>query len=73
MVKFTVSLISFSSVNLFAFLIILTIVAIKCIEHIECAVINTLIPESDQHLISPFNIIPKLSIKVMGIKEMIIN
>ena len=38
-----------------------------------CTVINTFIPESDQHPISPFNIIPKLSIKVMRIKEMIIN
>ena len=35
--------------------------------------INTLIPESDQHLISPFNITPKSKIKVMRIKEMIIN
>ena len=38
-----------------------------------CADINTLIPESDQHLISPFNITPKSKIKVMRIKEMIIN
>ena len=34
---------------------------------------NTLIPENDQYLISPFTIIPKSSIKVMRIKEMIIN
>ena len=38
-----------------------------------CTVINTLIPESDQYLISPFNVIPKSSINVMRIKEMIIN
>ena len=30
-----------------------------------CTVINTSIPESDLHLISPFKIIPKSSIKVM--------
>ena len=35
--------------------------------------VNTLIPESDWHLISPFNIIPESSIRVMRIKEMIIN
>ena len=35
---------------------------------------NPLIPESDKHLkISPFNIIPESNIKVMRIKEMIIN
>ena len=34
---------------------------------------NPLIPEGDYHLISPFNITPELNIKVMGIKEMIIN
>ena len=38
-----------------------------------CTVINTLIPESDYYLISPFNVIPKSSINVMRIKEMIIN
>ena len=38
-----------------------------------CTVINTLIRESDWYLISPFNIIPKSSIKVMRIKEIIIN
>ena len=38
-----------------------------------CTVNNTLIPESDQHLISPFNITPESHIKVMRIKEMIIN
>ena len=38
-----------------------------------CTVINTSIPESDLHLISPFKIIPKSSIKVMRKKEMIIN
>ena len=36
-------------------------------------VINTLIPKSDQHLISPFNIIPESNIMVIRIKEMIIN
>ena len=34
---------------------------------------NPLTPESDQHLISPFNITPESHIKVMRIKEMIIN
>ena len=34
---------------------------------------NSLIPESDQPLISPFNITLKSNIKVMRIKEMIIN
>ena len=38
-----------------------------------CTVNNTLIPESDKHLISPFNITPESHIKVMRIKEMIIN
>ena len=38
-----------------------------------CTVVNTFIPESDWHLISPFNIIPESNIKVMRIKEMIIN
>ena len=38
-----------------------------------CAIINTLIPESDQHLISIYNIIPESSINVMRIKEMIFN
>ena len=35
--------------------------------------LNPLNPESDQHLISPYNIIPKSHIKVMRIKEMITN
>ena len=35
--------------------------------------LNTLMPESEWYLISPFNITPKSSIKVMRIKEMIIN
>ena len=34
---------------------------------------DPLIPQSDQHLISPFNIILESNIKVMRIKEMIIN
>ena len=38
-----------------------------------CTVINTLISESDQHLISPLNITLESNIKVMRIKEMIIN
>ena len=38
-----------------------------------CTVNNILIPESDQHLISPFNVTPESHIKVMRIKEMIIN
>ena len=33
--------------------------------------INLLTPKSDQHLISPYNIIPESHIKVMRIKEMI--
>ena len=33
-----------------------------------CTVNNTLIPKSDQHLISPFNITPELHIKVMRIE-----
>ena len=33
--------------------------------------LNPLIPESDLHLISPFNITPESNIKVMRIKEMI--
>ena len=41
-VKFTVSLISLSSVHLFAFLTILTIVANKCKEHIKCVQLLTL-------------------------------
>ena len=35
--------------------------------------VNPLIPKSDQHLISPFSIIPESNIKVMRIKEVIIN
>ena len=35
--------------------------------------IKPLIPESDQHLISPFNITPESNIKVVRIWEMIIN
>ena len=37
-----------------------------------CNSLNPLIPESDQHLISPFNITPESNIHVMRIKEMII-
>ena len=36
-------------------------------------VLNPLIPESDQHLISPFNITHESNIKVLRIKEMIMN
>ena len=39
----------------------------------ETLVFNPLIPESDQHLISPFNITHESNIKVMRIKKMIIN
>ena len=35
--------------------------------------VKGLIPESDEHLISPFNITPQSNIKVMTIKEMTIN
>ena len=34
---------------------------------------NPLIPESDKHLISPYNITPESNIKVMRIKEMTTN
>ena len=34
--------------------------------------LNPLIPEGDEHLISPFNITPESNIKVMRIKEIII-
>ena len=34
---------------------------------------NPLTLKSDQHLISPYNITPKSPIKVMRVKEMIIN
>ena len=37
-----------------------------------CNSLNPFIPESDQHLISPFNITPESNIHVMRIKEMII-
>ena len=33
--------------------------------------LNPVIPKSDQHLLSPHNIIPESHIKVMRIKEMI--
>ena len=36
-------------------------------------IVNPLIPKGDQHLISLFSIIPESNIKVMRIKEMIIN
>ena len=42
LVKFTVFLISLSSVHLFAFLTILTIAANKCKEHIKCTQLLTL-------------------------------
>ena len=35
--------------------------------------INPVTPESDQHLISPYNIIPESHIEVMRMKEMITN
>ena len=38
-----------------------------------CAVINTLIPKSDWHLICLFNIIPESNIEVMRIKELMVN
>ena len=34
---------------------------------------NPLAPKSDQHLISPYYIIPESNMKVMGIEEMITN
>ena len=34
---------------------------------------NSLTPQSDQHLISPYNITPELNKDVVRIKEMIIN
>ena len=34
---------------------------------------NPLTPKSDQHLISPYNVIPESNIKVMKVKEMITN
>ena len=37
-----------------------------------CNSLNPLIPKSDQHLISPFNITTESNIHVMRIKEMII-
>ena len=37
-----------------------------------CNSLNPLIPESDQHLISPFKITPESNIHVMRIKEMLI-
>ena len=56
---------------------------IKCYSHIQILAwikrynfFNNqlpLTPESDQHVISPFNIIPESNIKVMRIKEIIIN
>ena len=38
-----------------------------------CTAINPLIPESDQHQISPFDITPESNIIVMRIMAMIIN
>ena len=75
MIKFTVSLISLSSVHL---LVGFPGSLNYCCQQMQgankmCAVINTLIPKSDEHLISLFNIIPKSSIKVMRIKEMMVN
>ena len=34
--------------------------------------VNPLIPKSDQHLISPYNITPELHIKVMRVKKTVI-
>ena len=74
MVKFTVSLISLSSVNLFVcFPKNVNYCCQQMQEAYKMCTVNTLIPESDQHLISPHNIIPESNIKVMRIKEMIIN
>ena len=36
-------------------------------------ILNPLTPKSDQHLISPYNIIPESNIKVMRVKQMITN
>ena len=75
MVKFAVSLISLSSVDLF---VCFPYNLNYCCQQMRgsykmCTVIDTLIPESDQHQISLFNIIPESNIKVMRIKEMIIS
>ena len=44
-----------------------------CILMVGCKGCNPLIPKSDQLLISPFLITPKLNIKFMRLKEMITN
>ena len=77
MAKFIVSLISLSSVHLFV-TFPNSLTGSYCCQKMQgaykmCTVINTLIPESDYHLISPFNIIPESNIEVMRIKEMIGN
>ena len=74
MVKFTVSLISLSSVYLF---VSFPNSPNYCCQKMQgaykmCTVINTLIPEIDKHLISPFNITPESNIEVMRIKEMMV-
>ena len=44
-----------------------------CILMLRCKGCNPLIPKSDQLLISPFLITPKLNIKFMRLKEMTTN
>ena len=75
MAKFTVSLTSLSSVYLFVFF---PNNLNYCGQQMQgvykmCTAINPLIPESDQHQISPFDITPESNIIVMRIMEMIIN
>ena len=48
-------------------------VAIYTYSWVERGTVTLTSPKSDQHLFSPFSIIPESNIKVMRIKEMIIN
>ena len=41
--------------------------------HSFIIILNPLVPKSDQHLISPYNITPESNMKVMRIEEMITN
>ena len=75
MIKFTVSLISLSSVHL---LVGFPGSLNYCCQQMQGAnkmftVINTLIPKSDWHLICLLNIIPESNIEVMRIKELMVN
>ena len=55
------------------FLIIFVLLCSSLLREKNLWKINPLYPNSDQHQFSPYNITPKSQVKVMSVKEMIIN